>query len=170
MVIVCSVHQPSQKLFDMFDRVYVLSLYGKCAFEAPPGEAIRRLEECGFCVPRNNSVAEFLAEVASGEHGDDKLQYLTKKVSIEQDDPLRRLVKPGQFRTVIELAVEPHPPSGWNNFATLIRRTFLLSVRQRTLFYTRLFSPIVIALMASYLFGDIGRYALGAVHSLTLVF
>jgi len=157
IAIILSIHQPSVKLINMVDKVYMLSVIGKAVYEGSPLDIESQLNAIGLDVPHDQSCVEMLSEVAAGEHGPAKVQRLVEAVDLRHQDPLYLLVKPGMFRTCIEIAALPHPPSCWKNFRTLLTRHVLLAYRQKALFWTRLMAPLVIATMASYLFGKIGR-------------
>ena len=44
---VATIHQPSGKIFNMFDKVYVLSNNGNCIYEGPPQELAQTLSLIG---------------------------------------------------------------------------------------------------------------------------
>ncbi|XP_035794876.1 ATP-binding cassette sub-family G member 1-like [Anopheles albimanus] len=97
--IVCTIHQPSATVYEMFDHVYVLA-DGNCVYQGTALNTVPYLRSVGLHCPPYHNAADYLLEVTNKEYGN-----FTETLAKAATDPSWRLVVP----TVTVLPPPPPP-------------------------------------------------------------
>ncbi|XP_031623711.1 ATP-binding cassette sub-family G member 1 [Contarinia nasturtii] len=176
--IICTIHQPSAAIYEMFDQVYVLA-QGQCVYRGAAQNTLAYLSENGLQCPMYHSLADFLIEVANGDYGEFVPQlaisanrsmcYQIEKTDYDADDQDTPVIKVDTLGCAdMPLLKKQYsmdgkevikPPSEWSKFWTLVGRSQVYYYRDWTVTHLKLVLHILCATLIGLLYGDSGSNA-----------
>lgn len=83
--IICTIHQPSALIFEMFDHLYVLAK-GHCVYQGAVKQLLPYLSDINLICPPYHNPADFILEVAAGDLGDHFDALLERSANGTRDD------------------------------------------------------------------------------------
>ncbi|KAJ9578087.1 hypothetical protein L9F63_025052 [Diploptera punctata] len=174
-IVVCTIHQPSSNLFDVFDDLLVLS-EGLCLYNGPISEMKLVFENAGFHCPKYYNRADFAIEVACHERGDNIESLIAKyNTSQNKDEEMRPSDEEAVNEESIMLQVpnldtdessseskksySRYPVPLWFQIHVLIKRSIWCSSRDIFMMYIRIITHIIIGLTIGAVCYNIGNEA-----------
>ncbi|XP_003491703.1 ATP-binding cassette sub-family G member 1 [Bombus vosnesenskii] len=157
--IICTIHQPSALLLEMFDAIYAVA-GGYCIYRGSVKSLLPHMSSIGIDCPPYHNPADFLLEVAIGDYGVtvDKLAAAVETVSKDDNKAVTYAMK----SQLEESANEPPTPAGFIAQCYLLyKRQLLCLKRDYTLLVVRLLCHLLIGIIFGYLYMGSGYRANG---------
>uniref|UniRef100_A0A1L8E493 Putative pleiotropic drug resistance pdr1-15 abc superfamily protein n=1 Tax=Nyssomyia neivai TaxID=330878 RepID=A0A1L8E493_9DIPT len=185
--VICTIHQPSALLFEMFDDLYTVS-QGYCIYQGIVKELVPFLSDIGLQCPNYHNPADFLIEVASGEYGTDMSKMSMIASSRKREDTKRAVIPSenehegtdfGNFipppesggvslaeaeklRERKESIGQRKPKQGasiFMQFILLFWRNLICHKRHHYILVCRIMAHTIIGAIFGYLYSDVGTLA-----------
>ncbi|XP_012227945.1 ATP-binding cassette sub-family G member 1 isoform X2 [Linepithema humile] len=155
--VICTIHQPSALLLDMFDSLYVVA-DGYCIYRGSISSLLPHMASIGANCPPYHNPADFLLEVAIGEY-DISLDKLVARAELIPDD--QKSVALTTSLSEEKSIKEPPSPGFLTQCYLLYKRQLLCLKRDYTLLMARLFCHFLIGIIFGYLYMGSGYRANG---------
>lgn len=122
--IICTIHQPSTTIYEMFDYIYLI-VDGQCMYVGTPKNTITYFAQQGFQCSKYHNPADYMLDVMNQEYGTcDKQQFIIA-ASYCQREQLKNVHKNSLFNENIkQLSISS--PTETTKCWILIRRGLLL--------------------------------------------
>ncbi|KAH8410018.1 hypothetical protein KR009_004216 [Drosophila setifemur] len=176
--IICTIHQPTAKLFQIFDQVYVLSA-GNCVYQGSTQKLVPFLQAVDLPCPMYHNPADYIIELACGEYGFDKIDSL--KSATENGSCLTWFDNPsGVMRAEALMRKYPIPKrtktrsledtSFTNQCSVLLRRGYIKAKRDTTMTHLRIGVNIAVAALFGAMYDHTGREGSRVLDNYNLLF
>lgn len=157
--IICTIHQPSAAIFEMFDNVYLL-VDGRCVYDGATKNTIDFFSGVGLQCPKYHNPADFMIEVVSGEYGNyiDQLEKLAgngncwKTTSTGKMESQENCYFKEDKATVLIQA-----PTEMERFFVLLNRCMVQLFRDWTVTHLKLLMHICVGILLGLLFTGCGQ-------------
>lgn len=174
--VICTIHQPSAKLFEKFDLVYVLA-YGKCLYQGHSSKLVSFLSSVNLPCPMFHNPADYVIEVASGEYGMDKVKTLSNSIgngeNISWFENPHRVLKLEQLRQrhpIGEETLGGYEVSETHQLKVLLQRGVIKAKRDQTLTHLRIGVNIFISALLGWIFIGSGNDGSRVLDNYNLLF
>jgi ABC-type multidrug transport system ATPase subunit len=141
IIVICTIHQPSAKVFEGFDQCMLLS-EGRCAFKGPAADVEGYFGSIGHKMPANNSPAEFMLDIVSRDFSDTTIvaSVLEEWSKHEHNEPdVERERNLAMSEGAVKDRRDARGCAGtWKQVSVLTRRQGLLIVRDPMLYGGRM--------------------------------
>ena len=82
--VICTIHQPSSTIYEMFDHVYLIA-EGRCIYQGDPMNLVTYLSRVGLICPKYHNPADYVMEVMCNEYGN-----FNERLADAQNDTWRK--------------------------------------------------------------------------------
>ena len=198
--IVCTIHQPSARIYEMLDDVLILS-EGMSIYRGSAEHMVPYLSSMGLRCPSYHNPADFVIEVASGEHDPravSKLAAAQKEDFCKQEEgfhttsrtpsgtctpynkdkikqnhvknPCLEKLRSTATSIFMPDSQQHYVATTWTQFKILLWRTFTCILRDDQLVTVRLFSYVSVGLLIGGLYWNRGNDASATFNNGAMIF
>ena len=167
IAVMLSIHQPSVKLFSVFDLAYVLARGGRCIYQGRTDRLVQHLATFDLHCPPYSNVADYAMELANLEHDQDKLPALGAMQQQNFERNIRTIVATEVYdyerlTAAVNMSSKNSQRSvitypNWTHTWQLTERSLLITIRDPLVFGLRFLSHLVVGVFFALFYGpDIG--------------
>ncbi|CAF3828868.1 unnamed protein product [Adineta steineri] len=164
VTIVCSIHQPQAKIFNLFDSLILLKA-GNIMYQGPLRQVLEVYRLAGFPCPQHTNPADHILDVITPPHTDPILG--TADISLERQAAIDEAILSHQPPIEIDLDMGvnkrigqmhniPPRPTWLTQVKILLRRTFKEQLRQKRILIASIVQTIITAILVGTVFLRIG--------------
>ncbi|XP_032683657.1 ATP-binding cassette sub-family G member 4-like [Odontomachus brunneus] len=159
--IICTIHQPSATLYEMFDHIYLV-VDGHCMYRFPPSDTVDFFAQQGLVCPKYHNPADYMLEVVSKEYGNyDEQLIAATKCFAESNDETRWIKSSHDMSQDISNDNQTiTPPTELNRFWVLLSRYATLMYRDHVTIHLKLIMHFLVGVLLGLLYehaGDDGK-------------
>jgi ABC-type multidrug transport system ATPase subunit/ABC-type multidrug transport system permease subunit len=152
--VVATIHQPSVKVFELFDDLLILA-YGDPVYFGTAGNLERHMNSLGYQVPPHETAAEFVLDLINADFADDP-------------EPAKEQIREISARSMQQCPI-PAAQTGYGTLHTswgagfcsqlivLLKRGFVNAVRNWVYYWARIAMFLALALLAGTVWFDLGN-------------
>jgi ATP-binding cassette, subfamily G (WHITE), member 1 len=157
--IVCTIHQPSALVFEMFDHLYAL-VDGCCIYQGSTRNLVSFLAEVDLVCPESYNPADYLLEIATDGYGEQN-HRLMEKAENGRNETYRESLKlmSDSDISVHECSGEKHSSSFAQQVYQLTSRNMLFNMRDKSFMIVRFAVHCYIGVLVGLMYYKIGDQA-----------
>ncbi|OAD54285.1 ATP-binding cassette sub-family G member 4 [Eufriesea mexicana] len=154
--IVCTIHQPSAAIYEMFDYVYLLA-DGSCMYEGATKNTISYFASVGLHCPKYHNPADYMIEVVSNEYGNFNDQLVKLATKNETSWRLETSQQTHYYANETKTTVLIQPPSEFQRFFVLLHYCMVQLLRDWTMVHLKILLHFMAGILLGLLFTDAGQ-------------
>ncbi|XP_061390559.1 ATP-binding cassette sub-family G member 4-like, partial [Musca vetustissima] len=161
--IICSIHSPSARLFQMFDKVYVMSA-GQCIYQGSVDGIVPYLQNFNLQCPITHNPADYIIEVATNFHGD----YHEAMVSEIQNGKVHKWHSsgPSERNTLVTSSFDhtnlnttkEAKNTWWSEYCIIFKRNLQQMLRDKTNMKLMVYTNIFLSTIMGIAFSQVGNH------------
>lgn len=164
--IICTIHQPSASIYEMFDYVYIMA-QGHCVYQGSNNNTVPYLASLGFDCPKYHNSADYLLEVVNGDYGDHTellanaakdQKWRTSAKIITKKEKEEDVIFPVVYNDGTNFSFHV-PPSEFSRFRILLYRCGIQLWRDWTVSQLKLLLHILVGIFLGLTFQHSGKDA-----------
>jgi ABC-type multidrug transport system ATPase subunit/ABC-type multidrug transport system permease subunit len=162
--VVAVIHQPSSKIFELFDNVMFMARGGQIVYHGPVADQTDYFSSQGYIRPRDHNPSDYimflLQTLGEGAIGDLANRHRRTMDEVKDEIVIARGHPVGRphYESIPKLAP-------WRvQFRALLAREYKSTVRDRSVVFLRLLISLFFALLISFLFFQVGSAPGGAAN------
>ncbi|XP_068141554.1 ATP-binding cassette subfamily G member 4 [Drosophila tropicalis] len=194
--VICSIHTPSAKIFEMIDTAYVLA-EGQCIYQGSGTNIVPYMQQLNLHCPLTYNPADFIIEVACNEYGEGFNDLMVEAMDngkvtrwmpqLQHEDgnggkitPTRTDTTSGassyyeetieQFEEEINPKLLRSKSSWWMQYKLLLMRMLLQMWRDKSYIKLKFYMNIILALLVGGLYTGVGQLASKALFNFGFMF
>lgn len=154
--IICTIHQPSAHIYEMFDHVYVLA-EGRCVYQGDSKNTVSYFSSLGFVCPKYHNPADYMIEVICKEYGDHNNSFVMAATSsnwrsTSSDIPVTKEVA-SDDKTMVLINM----PSEFSRYLILLKRCTIQLFRDWTVSRLKMVLHFFVGILIGLLYEDAGN-------------
>ncbi|KAH7305503.1 ATP-binding cassette sub-family G member 5 [Stachybotrys elegans] len=159
LIIICSIHQPSTKTYQLFDKLALMSL-GKTCYFGRLDEAVSYFSRIGYPIPPETNPAEYLLDLINVDlDKDGEIRRRTDHISTVWSDGAESRSISQDIQSSASAMAEKHvsksassKPRPWMVPLTLLHRSWIKAYRDLVVYQIRVAMYLGLAIMMGTVF------------------
>ncbi|TMW64530.1 hypothetical protein Poli38472_011410 [Pythium oligandrum] len=152
--VICTIHQPSSLVFDMFTNIMLLTR-GRTVFFGPRQDALKHFAIFTYECPVYANPAEYYIDLVNLDfegHSDVALLVSAYEVSTIAAEISLQIAADRMHKSSEKAAREVSMPSAWRQFLVLLHRNSINNIRNPGIYWVRVFMYFMLSFMVGTMY------------------
>ncbi|TMW64532.1 hypothetical protein Poli38472_011412 [Pythium oligandrum] len=152
--VICTIHQPSSRIYEMFTNVVILS-GGRTVYFGPRNEAHKHFASAGYECPMYANPAEYYIELVNADfegHADIALLVSSYDRSSTAVEIIAKITADRNTMDTDRAPLQPAKPSPSRQFWVLMHRNTVNNIRNPGIYWVRVFMYFMLSFMVGTMY------------------